>query len=128
MIFQWICGSFGVVLFEFLIGQCPFSSRNTNMERDDATRRWKISYPELIGNGSEKDKKYKKISFPEDARDLLSNILRRNLQRRLTLPRIKRHEFFRDLNWIKLYQGELASTLYSTKRGNLCWKGALHGF
>jgi serine/threonine protein kinase len=41
-------------------------------------------------------------SLSEEAKDVLSCILKRNPDRRISIPEIKKHHFFGDISWEKL--------------------------
>lgn len=91
--------SLGVVVFEMVLGVCPFSRSNTGMDRDKATRYWPIKYPEYIKPGTAGDEQ---IRFPDDLRALLKGLLKRRASKRFTEQTIRDHPFFCKYNWEEL--------------------------
>lgn len=79
--------SFGVLLYELLVGRCPFSGKSIKDLFD------KISNCEC-GNDI--------IEYPicvsETAKDLISNILTKK-EKRFNIQQIKSHPFYKDINW-----------------------------
>ena len=99
--------SLGVVMFEFILGICPFSQTHSKMERDQATCYWRIQYPKVIENGSDNDRTKKPIAFPEDLKNLIQGLLRRRQAQRLGLYEVRSHPFFRSISWEKLKQRQV---------------------
>jgi serine/threonine protein kinase len=91
--------SYGVMLFEFYIGQCPFTeSWAKTADRDAATTDWPIVFPDKVGglNGDE--------TFPAEAKDLICKLLDRDRAKRLgakpdAIDLVKAHPYFADVEW-----------------------------
>lgn len=94
--------SFGCVLFEFLTGKCPFSTKNTKLkDRDQGTLCFDLSkhFPKTIKNI------HGTMVFPDGAKDLVLKLLRRNAEKRYGakgVSEIKHHKFFKEINFRKL--------------------------
>jgi len=84
--------SFGSLLYEMLTGLPPFYSQDVQeMYRRIMTD--KLTFPDFIQT---------------DARSLLEQLLERDADKRLTEPNlIKRHPFFKTINWEALYQKKI---------------------
>mmetsp|Transcript_18000 Transcript_18000/g.29198 ORF Transcript_18000/g.29198 Transcript_18000/m.29198 type:complete len:610 (-) Transcript_18000:11-1840(-) len=100
--------STGCVLYEMLSGRCPFSKLNTKMERDDATLKWKVKFPEKLGNGTGGESR----PFPEDAKRIILRLLNRDRQNRLGGSEngsedVKEDPYFESIDWAKLNRGEV---------------------
>jgi serine/threonine protein kinase len=94
--------SYGVMLYEFLTGSCVFSESHTGCkDRNEATLTWEITFPDK----SDED------DFPESAKSLILGLLDRNRDLRIgakpdAVEIIKSHEFFADVDWNKIAEGE----------------------
>ncbi|KAK6937867.1 Protein kinase domain [Dillenia turbinata] len=77
---DWWC--LGVVLYEMLYGETPFKGSN----RKETFYRVLSKPPELIGEQTA-------------LRDLIGKLLEKDAKQRITVLEIKRHEFFRGVNW-----------------------------
>jgi len=95
--------SFGVMLYEFLVGVCCFSEGHTGCkDRNEATLEWEIQFPSTID----------REEFPKDAQDLILQLLERNRALRLgaqpdAVETIKQHPFFDKIEWTKISRGEM---------------------
>jgi len=84
--------SFGTLVFEMLSGLPPFYSEDVQ-EMYTKILTAEIEYPDEI---------------PEDAKDLLSKLLERNPDSRLSDPsEMKRHPFYASIDWDKLIKKEI---------------------
>ncbi|OMJ95896.1 hypothetical protein SteCoe_621 [Stentor coeruleus] len=82
----------GANLFEMLTGDPPFFTENINvLYHRIATAT--LNFP---------------ANFNEDAKDLISKLMRRTPEERLEMPKIKQHPFFNDLNWDELQKKNLS--------------------
>mmetsp|Transcript_11102 Transcript_11102/g.46361 ORF Transcript_11102/g.46361 Transcript_11102/m.46361 type:complete len:133 (-) Transcript_11102:865-1263(-) len=85
----------GIFLYEVVEGSTPFYTR----ERDHMYKR------------IEKEQVKFSSRFSEELKDLIRGLLEKNPKHRLTLEDVKRHKFYRDVNW------ERAMTKQNWKRG-----------
>ena len=92
--------SLGIILYEMLVGVQPFHHKN---------------HQKLLDNICLKD-----LTFPDtvskDAKELLTKLLERNPSRRLGVgdngaDDIKKHKFFKSIEWEKLYKREVILVL-----------------
>lgn len=78
--------SFGVFIYELLVGRCPFTGVSA-----------KDLFNKITSNETENH-----IEFPlcvsENAKDLISKILTKS-DKRLSIKEIKEHPFYNDINW-----------------------------
>lgn len=81
---QWCLG---ILCYEFLVGRPPFESENTQMTYEKI-RALNIHYP-----------KYMSIL----SKDLISRLLRRNNQGRITLLDVMRHQWIKE-NYVNLHK------------------------
>lgn len=81
---DWWC--LGVVLYEMLYGTTPFRGSN----RKETFYRILTKPPELVGE-------------PTALRDLISKLLEKDPTKRISVERIKGHDFFRGLDWDLVY-------------------------
>ena len=76
--------SLGVIIYIIFNGVSPFKGKN-----DFAT----------LDNVKECKFKYVKRDIPEDAVDLINNILVEDINKRFNIKQIKNHKYFKDINW-----------------------------
>jgi len=89
--------SFGVLLFELLVGESPFRSGWTSVTTDRIRR---IDFePARV--------------FNRDARDLIKRLLVADPLQRPSIPEIKAHPFFKSIDWDALVSRELAPPIPS---------------
>jgi serine/threonine protein kinase len=50
-----------------------------------------------------------------EAKQIISGLLNKNRDERLNLSQIKVHEFFKDIDWLKLEKGEIEDLTKKTK-------------
>lgn len=83
--------SFGIFLYELLVGRCPFIGHSAKELFNN------ISKCEIENN----------INFPpcvsESAKDLINKILTKE-EFRLNIQQIKNHDFYKDINWDKILE------------------------
>ncbi|KAJ3444284.1 ribosomal protein S6 KINASE [Anaeramoeba flamelloides] len=79
--------SLGILIFEMLVGIPPFYSEDTD-EVFELILRAKLKIPFYV---------------EDEPRDLIKKLLDRNTKTRLNIDDIKRHAFFADLDWKKVY-------------------------
>lgn len=96
--------SFGSLLYEMLTGLPPFYSQDVQeMYRKIMTD--KLTFPDFVH---------------PDARSLLEQLLERDAEKRLTEPNlIKRHPFFKAINWELLYQKKIPPPYMPEVKGKL---------
>jgi len=96
--------SFGSLLYEMLTGLPPFYSQDVQeMYRKIMTD--KLTFPEFI---------------QADARNILEQLLERDAEKRLTEPNlIKRHPFFKAINWEHLYQKKIPPPYLPEVKGKM---------
>eukprot|EP00357_Protocruzia_adherens_P002555 CAMPEP_0115016588 /NCGR_PEP_ID=MMETSP0216-20121206/27543_1 /TAXON_ID=223996 /ORGANISM="Protocruzia adherens, Strain Boccale" /LENGTH=535 /DNA_ID=CAMNT_0002387107 /DNA_START=45 /DNA_END=1652 /DNA_ORIENTATION=- len=85
--------SFGILLYEMLLGIPPFYNKN-NQVLYDLIRFAELKFPT----------KYK---VSEPAQDLIRKLLNRNPEKRISYEAIKEHPFFASINWGKLDKMEI---------------------
>lgn len=95
--------SFGIILYEMLVGITPFWSEDTNIMCKN------IIYSPLNCNTS---------LISENAKSLLTKVLKKDPAQRLSTVQIKEHPFFTGINWINLSQKKVNS-LYQPQRVTL---------
>lgn len=103
--------SFGAVVFEMLIGICPFSKTNTGMLRDRATREWRIKYPKTYFCGETQSEE----DFPDDLKAFLKGLLKRRASKRFNERAIRQHRFFSKYKWADVRAGRLKPSFIPTK-------------
>ena len=82
--------SLGVIIYEMLSGYLPFKIKENKITKD--------IYKEKI-----KMFKY----FSKEAKDLIKNLLVINPKKRLSIIQIKKHKFFKGINWCSVEKKEL---------------------
>eukprot|EP01155_Anaeramoeba_flamelloides_P013774 Anaeramoba_flamelloidesa339295_52.p1 GENE.a339295_52~~a339295_52.p1 ORF type:complete len:304 (-),score=82.22 a339295_52:99-959(-) len=85
--------SFGILLYEMLVGTPPYYSED-HEETFELILKAKLKIPFYV---------------EDEARDLITKLLNRNHEKRLGVKgveQIKKHEFFADLDWQKVYNRE----------------------
>jgi len=84
--------SLGILLYEMLVGLPPFYSENMN-EMYELILKAPLKFPSFV---------------PDEAQSLLNGLLERDESKRLGSEKdyleIQEHEFFKDIDWEKLYQ------------------------
>ncbi len=91
--------SYGVMVYEFMFGVCPFSEKNTDCSsRDDGTLNWEITVPNTFPDDS---------IVPDDVSEfILSLLVRDRLKRKgtneLGANELKNMKFFKDYNWTQI--------------------------
>lgn len=96
--------SFGSLLYEMLTGLPPFYSQDVQeMYRKIMTD--KLTFPDFM---------------QQDARNLLEQLLERDAEKRLTEPNlIKRHPFFKAVDWEKLYEKKIPPPFLPEVKGKM---------
>uniref|UniRef100_A0A7S2ZJM4 Protein kinase domain-containing protein n=1 Tax=Rhodosorus marinus TaxID=101924 RepID=A0A7S2ZJM4_9RHOD len=90
----------GVFLYEIVEGSTPFYSR----ERE-------VMYKRIEKDSVEFSKR-----FSDDLKDLISHLLEKSPKRRYTLDQVKKHKFFKGVDWDKVQRKEFWSkTVYTSK-------------
>ena len=73
----------GAVLYEMLVGMPPFYTDNMK-KLYESIQKAQLSIPSVVS---------------PDARDLLKKMLNKSPSKRITIAEIKRHPFFKMINW-----------------------------
>lgn len=76
----------GAVLYEFLVGFPPYYTENIK-ELYNSIRSARLQVPKYISR---------------EAKDLLNQLLNKRPDKRITIDKVKQHEFFKGLDWEKL--------------------------
>jgi len=79
--------SLGIVIYKCLTGKFPFL------------------YAESIVN--DEIPNLNELDISNEAKQIISGLLNKNRDERLNLSQIKVHEFFKDIDWLKLEKGEI---------------------
>jgi serine/threonine protein kinase len=79
--------SLGIVMYKCLTGKFPFLYSKSIVDDE-------------IPNLNELD-------ISNEAKQIISGLLNKNRDERLNLSQIKVHEFFKDIDWLKLEKGEI---------------------
>jgi serine/threonine protein kinase len=77
----------GIVIYKCLTGQFPFLSIISLVEDE---------IPDL-----------NEFNLSDETTQLISSLLNKNRDERLTLKQIKEHQFFKDIDWLMLKKGEV---------------------
>ena len=77
----------GIVIYKCLTGQFPFLSIK-NLNEDEI--------PDL-----------NEFNLSDETKQLISSLLNKNRDERLTLTQLKEHQFFKDIDWLMLEKGEV---------------------
>jgi len=86
--------SLGILIYDMLVGHSPFSHKNRKV-LEDKIMKDKIKMPDYLTG---------------EAITLVKGLLERNVKKRLcsgSIDEIKRHPFFKTLNWKKLINGDI---------------------
>ena len=95
--------SLGIILYQLLIGVCPFDSNNTeNIYNDICNNYNKIEYPFYIS---------------EPAKKLLKGLIT-DENKRLSLEEIKKSDFFKDFNWEDLMNKKIKAPFIPKIKNN----------
>ena len=81
----------GAVLYEFLVGFPPYYTENIK-ELYNSIRSAKLQVPKYISR---------------EGKDLLNQLLSKSPVKRITIDKVKTHDFFKGLDWEKLYKKEI---------------------
>jgi serine/threonine protein kinase len=81
----------GAVLYEFLVGFPPYYTENIK-DLYQSIRSARLQVPKYIS---------------KEAKDLLNQLLNKKPEKRITLDKVKQHEFFKNIDWDKLYKKEI---------------------
>lgn len=82
--------SMGILLYEMLYGQVPFS----DMNKDMVHKKIIFNSPDFRDN----------VPISAEAQDLILKILEKNKTQRIRLPQIKEHQFFKGVDFDMIYQ------------------------
>jgi serine/threonine-protein kinase HSL1, negative regulator of Swe1 kinase len=77
--------SFGIFLYELVVGQPPFGSHDSDLDHMRTT---------LM-----RDEIRTKDYFSKDFQELIFALLEKNTRRRLTIDGVFKHPFFKKVNW-----------------------------
>lgn len=94
--------AFGCCMYEFLVGLCPFSERNTRMkDRNEGTLKYTPQFPVAH------TKRPVFIEFPQTAVEMIRGLLTHDRKERLGagkkgVANLKKCEFFQDVDWAAL--------------------------
>ncbi|KAG0418064.1 Serine/threonine-protein kinase MRCK beta, partial [Dictyocoela roeselum] len=88
--------SYGITLYEMLYGDPPFLSQKGLHETYTKIENIDINYPETREN-----EEGGRESMPDDFLDLLKNLICK-AERRLSIENIKKHAFFKSIDWCNL--------------------------
>ena len=86
----------GAVLYEFLVGFPPYYTENIK-ELYNSIRSARLQVPKYIS---------------KEGKDLLNQLLNKRPDKRITIDRVKQHEFFKDLDWNKLVTKEIKPPIH----------------
>ena len=89
----------GAVLYELIVGFPPYYSDNIK-ELYERIKSAELKLPKYIS---------------EEGTDLLSKLLERELEKRITLESVKAHEFFKDIDWQALMRKEVEPPVHLKK-------------
>ena len=81
----------GAVLYEFLVGFPPYYTENIK-ELYNSIRSARLQIPRYISR---------------EGKDLLNQLLNKRPDKRITIERVKQHEFFKNMDWNKLMAKEI---------------------
>ena len=81
----------GAVLYEFLVGFPPYYTENIK-ELYNSIRSARLQVPKYIS---------------KEAKDVLNQLLNKKPDKRITIEKVKQHEFFKDIDWEKLKNKEI---------------------
>ena len=81
----------GAVLYEFLVGFPPYYTENIK-ELYNSIRSARLQIPRYIS---------------KEGKDLLNQLLNKRPDKRITIEKVKQHDFFKNLDWTKLMAKEL---------------------
>jgi len=78
-------------LYEFLVGFPPYYTENIK-ELYNSIRSARLQIPRYIS---------------KEGKDLLNQLLNKRPDKRITIEKVKQHDFFKNLDWTKLMAKEL---------------------
>jgi len=86
----------GAVLYEFLVGFPPYYTENIK-ELYNSIRSAKLQVPKYISR---------------EGKDLLNQLLSKRPDKRITIDKLKTHDFFKGLDWEKLAKKEIKPPIH----------------
>lgn len=92
----------GAVLYEFLVGFPPYYTENIK-ELYNSIRSAKLQVPKYISR---------------EGKDLLNQLLNKRPDKRITIDKVKQHEFFKGLDWEKLSRREIPPPVHLKREDN----------
>ena len=88
-------------MYEFLVGFPPYYTENIK-ELYNSIRSARLQVPKYIS---------------KEAKDLLNQLLNKKPEKRITLDLVKKHEFFKGLDWDKLLKKEIKPPIILSNDG-----------
>ncbi|EGG17682.1 putative protein serine/threonine kinase [Cavenderia fasciculata] len=90
--------SVGILMYDMLVGHPPFTNKN-NATLQDMILKEKPKIPKFVS---------------PHGQNLIANLLQKDPKKRLTIQKIKKHGFFKGLEWHKLERREIAPPFIPT--------------